>query len=264
MEQPKREKSIFQKLGLAVDPDASSGATQTTKKTETSGFPKTGFPEETPSQNSSPSTPSFDDVFNDEKKSNDFETPDAPVTPVQSIAKTKSLNNPHIEGVIQIYDNGFAQMNKAGIDFYEFYLNITTTGNIDKTELYQMAFNMHQTMNPEFTKESVLSDANNYLEKIEEAYNNMKSKGEEKKNNLLGEKEQEQLALNGEVSSLENQIKNLKTQLENKRSELNAIDGKYETTLEDVNLKLEAHDIAKDNLVGSIKKVITNINKTIK
>lgn len=266
-------KGLLQKMGWAVDPDAPQEAPQQpVANPNTSGFPKTK--KETPLQDFKPTAPvapkteiptSFDDddnAFGHAYDDKDESAPAAPSTPVQKSVKSKT--NPHVDDTINMYDKGFAQMNKDGIDFYEFYVNITTTGNIDNPALYQMAFNMHQTMNPAFTKESVLADAESYMTKIEEAYSSMKSKGNEKKNSLLGEKTTERSALEGEIDSLESKIRELTAQLNVKKLELGTIDTKYANALEDVSLKLEAHDIAKDNLIGNIQKVVRNINQTIK
>lgn len=262
MEKNKKKPSLFQKLGLVVD--ESSPPTEKNEMIESTGFPKK-FQNTIPSFESFSEKPSPTINKSNIDFENAFKSSETQKTPEFKTSTPKNSKiNPHIPEIEKLYESGFAQMNKEGIDFYEFYLNLTSTGNIDKLELYQMAFNMHQTMNPNFTKESALNDAKSYIQNIEQAFSNMNGKGNEKKESLIRDKKEEQSTLKSEISSIELQINHLRIELENKTKQLNDIDGKYASVLDDVELKLEAHVIVKDNLLEKINKVVQNIQQTIK
>lgn len=185
-------------------------------------------------------------------------------TPTETFLTPADNHNPHLADVIKGYEKGFDGMNREGVDFYEFYKSIIIDDHIDNLSLYPMAFNMMKGLNPSFTKESAIEDSKYYLENLKAAHIKLKNKGEANKNTLLDEKSSEKSELSGEVDSLESQIFNLKSQLEDKKRQLTQIDGKYNTALNDVTLKLEANDVAKNALVSSINKVVANITKTIK
>jgi hypothetical protein len=179
-----------------------------------------------------------------------------------NVIKEVNLENPHLASVIEVYDNGFEKMNKEGVDFYEFYKSIII-GDVNNLQLYPMAFNMLKNLNPNFTKESAEKDSDFYLSNIQSAYESLKSSGENKKDSLIQEKENEKKSLTKNISNIKNQLEKLKNDLNQSEMELNAIDLKYETPINDVTLKLEANEIAKNKLTTNIKKVVDNLKTTI-
>lgn len=195
--------------------------------------------------------------------SSDEQTIEIPVTPTAVLITPTDNHNPQLADIIRAYEKGFDDMNREGVDFYEFYKSIIIDDHIDNLTLYPMAFNMMRGLNPNFTKQSAIADAKYYLDNLEAAYVKLKSKGEASKATLLSQKTAEKSSLSGEVDSLEQQMKQIKLQLDGKKQELAQIDGKYTSALNDVELKLEANDTAKNALVGSITKVVNNITKTI-
>lgn len=259
-------KNLFQKIGWQVDLNEGSETPKVENTKPTSnGFPKTVKEDSFKESKSFPVTPptkehlSFEDDYSFEENKITESTSSA--TPIQKTENNRI--NPHLQSTIELYDKGFSEMNKDGIDFYEFFLNITTSGNIDKPELYPMVFNMHKSLDVNFTKESVLANAEYYSSKIIEAHTNMKNNGMQKLNTLESDKKQEKSSLEGEIQSLEGKIRELTAELNIKKSELGTIDLKYTSSLQEVNLKLDAHDIAKGNLIDNIQKVVNNINQTI-
>jgi len=173
-----------------------------------------------------------------------------------------NYENAHIDSISKIYENGFNQLNKEGVDFFEFYQSVTNS-DINNPDVYKMAFNLLKGMDPSFTKERALSDANYYIDKITDAYNGIKNSSENLISQLSADKESEEKNLIIELSELESQSSNLKLKLDNKKIELSLVDAKFSTKFSDARMKYEANEVVKTSLTDKINTVVTNIKNNI-
>jgi hypothetical protein len=170
---------------------------------------------------------------------------------------------PHMEKIIQMYETGFEGLNMEGYDFFEFYKAILSAG-ADNPAVYPMAFTMAQTMDKKITKDSLSSQSDFYVQEISKVHTKYVESGTSKKNELLSRKEQERQQLNTEVQNLKMQIEALTNQMNNAQNNLTQIDNKYANDLLEVDCKLMANDLAKNNLLASINKVKQGLINNVK
>jgi hypothetical protein len=187
-----------------------------------------------------------------------FETPKVVKFETQSIKS----DNTYIQSVTELYENGFNQLNKEGVDFFELYQSVTNS-DINNPEVYKMAFNLLKGMDPTFTKERALSDGEFYIDKIEEAYDGMKNSGETLISNLTIQKESEEKNLVDELADLETQLDELKNKVASKKTELTLIDTKFSGKFKEAKMKFDANELVKTALTSKIKMVINNIKTNI-
>lgn len=170
---------------------------------------------------------------------------------------------PHMEKILQMYETGFEGLNMEGYDFFEFYKAILSAG-ADNPAVYPMAFTMAQTMDKKITKDSLTSQSDFYVQEISKVHTKYVENGTSKKNELLNRKEEERQQLNTEVQNLKMQIEALTNQMNNAQNNLTQIDNKYANDLLEVDCKLMANDLAKNNLLASINKVKQGLINNVK
>jgi hypothetical protein len=192
---------------------------------------------------------------------NTFPTYTAPTTPVQF--NSSQVPQEYLAKAIEVYKSGFDSLNQNGYDFYEFYLAITQ-GGINNPQIYPMAFTMANAMDKSVTKDKLIQTADFYLSEINKVYNDYVAKGNGKKQDLITQKNNENQALVTELSMMEQQLEALKTQIQDRQNKLNAIGGKYEPMISDVDNKLSANEMAKNQIVQSIEQVKTGIINNLK
>lgn len=188
-----------------------------------------------------------------------------PVTPPSMGIPLESnpMCKPHMEKIIQMYETGFDGLNMEGYDFFEFYKAILSAG-ADNPTVYSMAFNMAQSMDKKITKDSLISQSDFYIQEISKVHTKYVDGGNGKKNELLSRKERERDQLNTEVQNLKIQIEELMNQMNNSQNSLAQIDNKYADDLTEVDCKLMANDVAKNNLLASIDKVKQGLINNVK
>lgn len=162
-----------------------------------------------------------------------------------TISNDLSSENPFLDILRQTFLHKFEELNKDGVDFFEFYKSIVDDGNINQLPLYPMAFKMLASLNKSgnpLTKESILNDGDFYLKSLEKVFEDTNVEATQRKTQLQDK-----------IDELENKIKLIKDEMEGNRKKLNEID-----------LKLSAGKIAKNELIANIKLVMSNIINTIK
>jgi len=192
---------------------------------------------------------------------NTFPTYTSPTQPVQF--NSSQIPQEYLNKAIEVYKSGFDSLNQAGYDFYEFYQAITQ-GGVNNPQIYPMAFTMANAMDKSVTKDKLIQTAEFYLSEINKVYNDYVSKGNGKKQDLITQKNNENQALVNELSLMEQQLEALRTQIQDRQNKLNAIGGKYEPMISDVDNKLSANEIAKNQIVQSIEQVKTGIINNLK
>lgn len=174
---------------------------------------------------------------------------------VESYQPSKEIDTSEVSA---IYQKGFESLNRQGYDFFEFNQSIRSI-NGNSSDAYKMAFNLGKSMNPQISSESLLKDGEYYIGEIQKAYEKFDSDGQSKKSELENQKSSEKSSLNTQIELKKAQIDKLQSELEMLTSDLNTIDSKYSQELSTVNTKLQANLIAKNNFIGSLQEVLTNI-----
>lgn len=173
---------------------------------------------------------------------------------------TNNISNPFLEEILQVYQNGFDGLNVEGFDFFEMFKSVNAVG-VTNPQSYQMAFTMGKTISPNLTKEYLLEKAKYYLTEIEKVYEKYNITGNSKKSDLSLKVTTNKQNLTKEIADIESQILQLQKQLQVKSSALNQIDNDNAAEFSELQLKLEANNMAKHKIQDSINLVVTGINQ---
>ncbi|MFB9078131.1 hypothetical protein ACFFLS_17530 [Flavobacterium procerum] len=168
--------------------------------------------------------------------------------------------NPFFNEVLDVYEKGFASLNIAGFDFFEMYKSVLAVGS-SNAQSYQMAFTMGKSINSDLTKEFLLDKAAFYTTEIEKVYEKYNAAGVSKKKELDNSITQEKYNLSKSVTELEAKIMELQKDLDSKKLELQKMDPDNEEQLLEIQLKIEANDLARQKILSSINTVVTGINQ---
>ncbi|WP_284650959.1 hypothetical protein [Flavobacterium terrisoli] len=169
-------------------------------------------------------------------------------------------SNPFLGEVLEVYQKGFEGLNAEGFDFFELYKSVNAVG-VTNPQSYQMAFTMGKTINPNLTKEFLIDKAKYYTAEIEKVYEKYNITGNSKKSDLNLKINEEKNNLSKSITDLEAQIAKLQKELEAKRMELSRIDNDNAQEFSELQLKIEANNIAKQKIQDSINIVVTGINQ---
>lgn len=173
---------------------------------------------------------------------------------------TNSLTNPFLNEIFEVYDKGFESLNEAGFDFFEMYKSVMAVG-VTNPQSYQMAFTMGKTIKSDLTKEFLLQKGSFYITEIEKVYVKYDTIGKAKKADLDNSITKEKYNLSKSISELEAKILELQKELEAKKLELQKVDPINMEQLSEIQLKMEANNLAKEKIIASINTVITGINQ---
>jgi hypothetical protein len=240
--------SFLKNLIFATDENSSEvTSTPAPAKQQTNKFPETG--QETPVASSVFSFPT--------------ETSNNPTSTPTTFASPVSVSNEHLEKAIELYEKGFDSLNQAGFDFYEFFQSVSQ-GGMTNPQVYAMAYAMGTAMDKTISKEKLISQADFYVTEITKVYDENVAKGKGKKDNLLKQKESENQTLANELTMFQQQLEALQIQIVDRQNKLQAIDGKYQPQLVELESKLNANTIAKNKIVEAIEIVKSGINTNIK
>lgn len=173
---------------------------------------------------------------------------------------TNSLTNPFLNEIFEVYDKGFESLNESGFDFFELYKSVIAVG-VTNPQSYQMAFTMGKSIKSDLTKEFLLQKGSFYIAEIEKVYAKYDTIGKTKKADLDNSITKEKYNLSKSISDLEAKIIELQKELEAKKIELQKIDPVNMEQLSEIQLKMEANNLAKQKILTSINTVITGINQ---
>ncbi len=207
-------------------------------------IPTNKFPSSTPE----PTTP----LFNAGPTAQTFTS--APSTPF--------MLDEHLVKAKATYQTIFESANQNGYDFFEFYQSVVS--NVDNPQIYPMAFGLGYGMDKTITKEKLVQQADYYLSQVNHNYSGFVGKGSEKKEEILKQKSQESNMLSTELTQLEQNMITLQTKITETKNKLSAIDTKYSPMITEVESKIIANDVAKNQLVDSIEKVKQGIIQNVK
>jgi hypothetical protein len=238
--------SFFKNLIFAQDENPSEGTSTPApvKQQTTSKFPDSG-------QATTVATPVFS-----------FPNSETTPTPTTFVSQA-NVSHEHLEKAIELYEKGFDSLNQNGFDFYEFFQSVSQ-GGIANPQVYTMAYAMGTAMDKTINKEKLTSQADYYIAEITKVYDENVAKGQGKKESLLRQKESENQTLANELTMFQQQLEALQIQIVDRQNKLQAINGKYQPQLDEVDSKLNANTIAKSKIVEAIEIVKSGINTNIK
>ena len=179
---------------------------------------------------------------------------------VNTTTTTQNSNNPFLGEIFDIYQKGFEGLNADGFDFFEMYKSVSAVG-VTNPQSYQMAFAMGKSINANLSKELLVEKAKYYLSEIDKVHAKYDSTGNSKRLDLNNKISQEKNSLSKSINDLEAKIVELQKELNQKKIELEKLDLSNKEDFSEIELKIEANNIAKQKIVESINTVLTGINQ---
>lgn len=186
------------------------------------------------------------------------------------ISSPQRANDPAVNEVLQVYENGLDSINMPGYDFFEFYKAIMSTGSANE-QTYNMAYQMAKTMDKTISSQKLLSDAEFYISKINEVYSQYVSQGQQKLNGIQEKKSSEKSQLHTEIdqgtmrlAQLRVELQELESAINKKRNSLNKIDETYYSQEKSIREKLNANDMAKTISIEKLNSIKDGIQRYIK
>ncbi len=180
--------------------------------------------------------------------------------PDASAIAINNSSNPYLDEIFTVYEKGLDSLNHAGFDFFEMYRSVMAVGPTNP-QSYQMAFAMGKTLNPELSKNFLLDKAQYYITEIEKVHTKYDTTGNAKKKDLSDSINKEKETLSKSILELETKILQLQRELETKRLELQKVDPGNVAQFTELQLKIEANNLAKQRILDSINLVVTGINQ---
>lgn len=169
---------------------------------------------------------------------------------------------PHMEKIMKLYEDGFASLNKPGVEFYEFFEAIVEAGMNDPAA-YKMALKILSKNEKTMTKDSLIGQSQYYIDELTKVHAGYKTDGIKMKNELMGNKESEGNKLKIDIKTIQDQIESMKNQLTGKQAQLSQIDAKYQPKIGDLDCKMMANDEAKNRILGTINNVVNGIRTNL-
>jgi hypothetical protein len=179
---------------------------------------------------------------------------------VTNSVPTGSIDNPFLNEILEVYNKGFEGLNSEGFDFFELYKSVMAVGPTNP-QSYQMAFTMGKTIKSDLSKEFLLEKSKFYISEIEKVYSKYDATGNSKNKDLNNTITTQKNNLTKNIADLESQIAKLQTELEARKTELARIDMDNSAMFAQIQLKIEANNIAKHKILESINTVVTGINQ---
>ena len=179
---------------------------------------------------------------------------------ITNIVPSSNNNNPFVNEILEVYNKGFEGLNNEGFDFFELYKSVMAVGPTNP-QSYQMAFTMGKTIKSDLSKEFLLEKSKYYISEIEKVYSKYDATGNSKNKDLNNTITTQKYNLSKNITDLETQIANLQKELESKKLELAKIDNDNAAMFSEIQLKIEANNLAKHKILESINTVVTGINQ---
>lgn len=170
--------------------------------------------------------------------------------------------NKFLPEILEVYEKGFDGLNNDGFDFFELYKSVCAVG-VNNPQSYQMAFAMGKSIKPDLTKEFILEKSNYYIAEIEKVHSNYDLIGNSRQKELNNSISQRKSSLTAEIDTLQKQIASLQSTLQGKVAELGKIDAEVTGSFDDIKLKIDANNEAKQKILESINTVVAGVKQYI-
>lgn len=171
---------------------------------------------------------------------------------------------------VQRLQNLINQNNQPGFDFLEFTETLFEEKQDPSPEVYKTVFRIAQKMDKSLTPNRLLESALFYKDLVQRTAEAEVTKGESKKNALQEEKDTEKKNLESSLKTTRTKIQQLTKQiqeLQNQEVEMNnqllAVDQKYSNQFVDIDKKIAAIRIAKEEVLVSIVDIEAGIKSNL-
>lgn len=191
------------------------------------------------------------------------------VEPLTNEGLVNQAGSPILDEVLSIYESGLSSINMPGYDFYEFYMALSSTGIHDR-QMYTLAFKMAIAMDKSVTPGKFISDAEYYINKIEEVHGEYHRQGKEKLQAIADKTEQERRGLQNSITehaaritALKAELNTLEQQLVQQRQQLDKLAAGNQPQEKAIRDKMHANDQAHAASIEKLKAVQQNIQRFI-
>lgn len=177
-------------------------------------------------------------------------------------SNTSILNSEQVKKVSKIYEEVFKSLNGPGIDLYEVYTSVAQSDpnfDLNNKSIVEVVVNTFKTVDPNLTREKLITSANEYLEEIKKQSLLFEKEGENELINLENEKKGEQTKLNSELIAAEKEIERLTLLVTEKRIMLNSIEETFSPKEDEINSMLIANKVVSEEFT----RKITNLKNII-
>ncbi|HCT29778.1 MAG TPA: hypothetical protein DIW31_03370 [Bacteroidales bacterium] len=175
-----------------------------------------------------------------------------------------------VEDFVQRLQNLINQNNQSGFDFLEFTETLFEEKQNPNPEVYKTVFRIAQKIDKSLTPARLLESAMFYKNLVQSTAEAEVSKGESKKNALQEEKDTEKKNLENNLKSTRTKIQQLTKQIQELQSQevemnnqLLAVDQKYSNQFVDIDKKITAIRIAKEEVLVSIVDIEAGIKSNL-
>lgn len=182
--------------------------------------------------------------------------------PSANTSGSESVPNEVLSKVVEMYEKGFESLNQSGYDFYEYFKAVMAT-DPNNSQSYLMAYTMANSMDKNITKTSLLTSGQFYLAEVQKVYAKYNEEGNKLKNNLVDKQKNEKEHLQSEIKNIQNKIIVLQAELEQKTKAVLNYDGEHYGSVQAVEQKIIANNLAKDRIIQKISQVISGITNHI-
>lgn len=176
--------------------------------------------------------------------------------------KASSVDKNVLDTIVEMYEAGFDSLNRPGYDFYEFFKAIKAVGS-NEPQVYKMALTMAQGVDNKVNKDTLLTQANFYINEIEKVHKQYQSQGNAKRAELQNTQATQKENLTAEISSLEKQLMEIQNKISNKRNELQSLDANLMSEVDEIDQKIVANDKARARILETITTVVEGIKNNI-
>ena len=175
---------------------------------------------------------------------------------------SKTVASDILDTIVEMYESGFESLNKPGYDFYEFFKAIKAVGSND-AQVYKMAMTMAKGVDSSVSKDSLIEQANFYIQEINKVHGQYKSQGNTKKEQILDTQKRKKDTLTKEIAALEKKLLEIQNQVSAKKIELESIDTTMMSEIVEIDQKIMANDMAKTKILETITEVSEGIKNNL-
>lgn len=175
-----------------------------------------------------------------------------------------------VEDFVQRLQNLINQNNQPSFDFLEFTESLFEENQNPEPAVYKTVFRIAQKIDKSLTPSRLLESAMFYKDLVQRTAEAEISKGVTKKSDLQTEKDTEKSNLDKglkdtrtKIQQLTKQIQDLQKQEDSLNGQLLVIDQKYEGKFTDIDKKVNAIRIAKEQVITSIVDIEAGIKSNL-
>ncbi|UII31275.1 OmpH family outer membrane protein [Fulvivirga ulvae] len=176
--------------------------------------------------------------------------------------KSDSVDKSILDTIVEMYEAGFDSLNRPGYDFYEFFKAIKAVGS-NEPQVYKMALTMAQGVDNKVNKDTLLTQANFYINEIEKVHKQYQAQGNTKKTELQNTQATQKENLTTEITALEKQLMEIQNKISARRNELQSLDANLMAEVEEIDQKIIANDKARTKILETITTVVDGIKNHI-